>query len=160
MNRYVKWILVALAVLATPILLGIGVLLFTVDDWSRDLSTNQAETSPDTEDEDLRPLQSSLSPRDLADVVESAAATMSHWRQVSRTESGEGIEIKFVRTTGIMQYEDDIQATVNLHENGSVLNVFSISRVGKGDLGQNPRNIAELLSAVRELLAQRSSQRS
>jgi uncharacterized protein (DUF1499 family) len=59
-----------------------------------------------------------------------------------------GDEVRAVRTTRLLRFRDDVTARVSLAPDGARLELTSVSRVGKGDLGQNPRNIKELLRAV------------
>ncbi len=78
--------------------------------------------------------------------------SLPKWRLESRRDEGGSIKLHFVRTTGIMRYQDDIHVVIAPLAVGSRLNANSRSRVGKGDLGQNPRNLRELLGAVRKEL--------
>jgi uncharacterized protein (DUF1499 family) len=48
-----------------------------------------------------------------------------------------------------MKYRDDIRVQIEPAAEGTRLSAESRSRVGKGDLGQNPRNLRELLDKVR-----------
>jgi uncharacterized protein (DUF1499 family) len=48
-----------------------------------------------------------------------------------------------------MRYKDDIRLSIKPADSGSLLSAESRSRVGRGDLGQNPRNLRELLGAIR-----------
>jgi uncharacterized protein (DUF1499 family) len=57
--------------------------------------------------------------------------------------------LHFVRTTPLMRYKDDIRVRIVPAASGSRVSAESRSRIGRGDLGQNPRNLRELLAAVR-----------
>jgi uncharacterized protein (DUF1499 family) len=132
-------------------LLAIAVVLVThVEDWSRDLSTNVAATSDEARDPRLRPIASPLAPADLAERVVSAARSLPRWELVERSRDGEFIVLHFVRTTGLLQFQDDIRVRIDPAARGSRLSAESRSRVGKGDLGQNPRNLRELLDKLRQ----------
>lgn len=144
-----------MAYLSFLVTLGlIGALLYSaslVDDWSRDLSTNFAETTPLAGDEHLRPTFVPLPPQEAADLIRQAAATLPRWteqNEVDETGSQGAVLLEFVRTTPLMRYRDDVKVRVAEADGGSLIHVQSKSRVGKGDLGQNPRNIRELLGAV------------
>lgn len=126
--------------------------VFTIDDWSRDLSMNRAETSADAKDPRLHPIQSTLHPGDLAAVVETTAERLSGWRRPHREDTDEKIEIRFERTTRVWRFVDDVVVTITPTETGSELQATSQSRIGRGDLGQNPRNLVELLERVRDCI--------
>ena len=120
-----------------------------VEDWSRDLTTNVAATEDKAADERLRPMESELPPAELAGRVEAAAATLKNWRRETRAEENGGVVLHFVRTTPVLHFQDDIRVRIEPRGAGSRLSAESKSRIGKGDLGQNPRNLRELLTAVR-----------
>lgn len=53
-----------------------------------------------------------------------------------------------IRTTRFFGFEDDVTVRVAAHEGGARAEVVSASRAGRSDLGQNPRNLRELLDAL------------
>ena len=135
-------------------LLAIALVLVThVEDWSRDLTTNVAATSDDAGDERLRTIESPLGPAELADKTIAAARELPRWKLVepsAKTTDESATVLHFVRTTGLMGFQDDIRVRIEpAAGGGSRLSAESRSRVGKGDLGQNPRNLRELLDKVR-----------
>jgi len=130
---------------------GVGLALH-VEDWRRDLTTNWAVTAEDAADVRLRPIEADLPAVELARLVETAAAALPNWRLESRQETGDSIELHFARTTRLLRFADDIRVHIVAGGGGARLTAESRSRVGKGDLGQNPRNLRELLGAVRESL--------
>lgn len=135
-------LLLLLVVVAPPLLI--------IDDWSRDLTTNHAATSEGADDEALRPIHSTRSPSETAQLVERAAAELSRWELVEETSGKDGVvTLALVRTTPLLRFRDDITVTISPEGNGSIITAESQSRVGRGDLGQNPRNLKELLGAVR-----------
>jgi uncharacterized protein (DUF1499 family) len=140
------YIAIAIAALLLAI---VTIVALQVEDWRRDLTTNHAETAQDAEDSRLRPIESELPPAELAAQVSAATAGLPNWRLESRQENGESIELHFVRTTRLLRFVDDIRVRIAPTAGGSRLTAESRSRVGKGDLGQNPRNLRELLGAVR-----------
>ena len=148
------WIVlyVALAVVAV-LVLAIGLILVThVEDWSRDLSINHAATSDDAKDSRLRTMEVALPPADLAVIVGKSAAKLPRWELVEQDQAGDAIQLHYVRTTGLVGYKDDIRVRIEPGGKGSRLSAESRSRIGKGDLGQNPRNLRELLGQVRASL--------
>jgi uncharacterized protein (DUF1499 family) len=75
-----------------------------------------------------------------------AVETLPRW---SAGPSGEG-EVRAVRTTRLLRFRDDVKVRVFAEGAGAGAELTSNSRIGKGDLGQNPRNIKELLRAVED----------
>lgn len=89
-------------------------------------------------------------PRELLEAAERAIEGLSYWSLASHNESG----LRAVRATSLLRFKDDV--TIEAEPGGSPgqtrLELTSASRIGKSDLGQNPRNLRELLDALhREL---------
>jgi uncharacterized protein (DUF1499 family) len=148
---------IAAGVVAILVILGVVWLFATVDDWSRDLTTNFAATSATAEKSSLYPIISAKPPTELADLVAAAAQQLPGWELAAREENGEETALRFVRTTRFMRFKDDITVHIRPHEsNGDTppyeVSAESQSRVGKGDFGQNPRNLIELMDTLRSLL--------
>ncbi|HEX9757828.1 MAG TPA: DUF1499 domain-containing protein [Nitrospiria bacterium] len=100
---------------------------------------NVVKTGKTPEYPDIQPRSFSLS---IEKVFQSAVKTVQslpRWRVVN-TDTAQR-EIRAEATTRIFRFIDDI--TIQLQENpkGTVVQVRSASRIGKGDLGQNARNI-------------------
>jgi uncharacterized protein (DUF1499 family) len=76
--------------------------------------------------------------------VRGAVEGLPRWR----LEAQEGEVVRAVRTTRLFRFKDDVTARVSSDPKGARLELTSASRIGKGDLGQNPRNLKELLGAV------------
>jgi len=138
--------------------IGIVALLLTlwifsyIEDWSRDLTTNTAETSPTAKDQRLRTLNIALSLDDLEQNLQVISESEPLW-SYARTESIDQStrKVHLVRTTRLMRYKDDVIVTLKRVGNETSVDVYSRSRVGKGDLGQNPRNIRDLLAHIASL---------
>lgn len=142
-----------------------GKIVWMIDDWKRDWTTNHAQLSAANSDPDLRPIEINAGMEDVDGMIRAWVQTQSAWSVVSDT-NGESDETQssmrrmhLTRTTPLFRFVDDIQ--VELTSVGTEADAptrtrvvaESRSRVGKGDLGQNPRN----LKALREgLLAQAS----
>jgi len=152
---YIAFAVIGLVALAV---LPLAIWLFaTVDDWSRDLTTNHAATSPSAKQPSLHPIVSERSREELADVVVDAAQKLKGWTLAAREESKGEITIRLVRTTALMRFKDDITVHIRAAENQpppsrSEITAESRSRIGKGDFGQNPRNLAELMDKIRFML--------
>ena len=124
-------------------------LVVQVEDWSRDLSVNYAETSPNSKEPNLRTL---VTPADEAAV---RAAILKYVEQspswtLNEKAVGEQSKIALVRTSRLFRFSDDVTVSLQTTDAGTSVDAISQSRVGKGDLGQNPRNLRELLGVLRE----------
>ena len=85
-----------------------------------------------------------VDPGSLLPAVRRAVEGLPRWRLASSEED----EVRAVRKTRLFRFADDVTARVRPHPDGARLELTSASRLGKGDLGQNPRNLTELLRAV------------
>lgn len=65
--------------------------------------------------------------------------------------------LKAVRKTRFLRFKDDVTIRVSEDSEGSARAEFeSASRIGRGDLGQNSRNLKELLGALEKELRDES----
>lgn len=85
-----------------------------------------------------------IAPELLLAAFQNAIETLPRW---TVEPSGKN-ELKAVRTTRLFRFGDDVKIRVHPDGTGSRAELTSASRTGKGDLGQNPRNLKELLRAV------------
>jgi len=85
-----------------------------------------------------------LTPEGLLPAVGRAVEGLPRWS----LEAAEGSEVRAVRKTRLFRFSDDVTARVRPDPAGARLALTSASRLGRGDLGQNPRNLEELLRAV------------
>lgn len=142
--------------IALVVLLLVIWVVATVDDWSRDLTKNQAATSAEAKRPSLHPIRSQRPPRELADLVIAAANQLAGWEVVKRAHGNEETALHLVRTTRLLRFKDDITVLIrplpHIQPIGSEITAQSRSRVGKADFGQNPRNLAELMDKIRSLL--------
>lgn len=145
------WLYVALGILAVLIIGPVVVLSIYIDDWSRDLSTNHAETTRSHPNPLMQPQTISGDRTDITTKVSNAILEIPSWGIESITTEGKRTIIHATRTTKLFKFTDDIRVYINDVDDGVQITATSQSRVGKGDLGQNPRNIIELMSKVREL---------
>jgi uncharacterized protein (DUF1499 family) len=139
------------------IIARVGTMAWFMEDWRRDLTQNHAATSADARNPLLRPILMQLSPVDAARLVEQAASSLTRWEVTGTEEIAAGRLVRLVRTTPMLRFKDDI--TVRLvaqdapdGQAATLLTAESQSRLGRADFGQNPRNLVEILTGVRELL--------
>ena len=131
-----------------------AIIALRIDDWSRDWTQNTAQLSPDAEKPELRPLELSGTSIQIAERIESWIRKQPNWKLVSsETNQDQTITLKLTRTTKLFRFVDDIVVVLRPISEGHVeLNATSGSRIGKGDLGQNPRNLMELTAGLRGVL--------
>ncbi|AHY46318.1 Protein of unknown function (DUF1499) [Rubrobacter radiotolerans] len=92
-------------------------------------------------------------PEQLEGALLAAVERLPRWSFKKGIVSGEDSGLRFVRRTRVFGFKDDVTARVTaLGTEGSRLEARSASRVGKSDLGQNPRNLKELLRALQRVL--------
>lgn len=115
------------------------------------VSTNVAETRPDHPHAELRPLSLPGAPEsvypELIGVAERLGWTVA-WTDAAK------LQFEAVVQTRLLRFEDDVRVSVSPGaEGGSVVNVRSRSRIGKGDLGANTRHVMDFLAAAGALAA-------
>ncbi len=111
------------------------------------LTHNRAGTYPDSPDPSLRTRTYMADYERFFFGVVKVIEDLPRW-QVERHEIMDG-KIFATRRTRIFRFVDDIEIRVTrMNEHSVMLDVFSASRVGKGDFGQNARNIREFLGAL------------
>lgn len=107
-------------------------------------TTNWASTDGPSHP-DLAPLVLPLAPDAAVERVKAGVDSLRRWR----AESAGVAELKLTRRTGVFRFVDDITLTFRPAGPGTLVHATSRSRLGKGDLGQNRRNILELWDAIR-----------
>jgi uncharacterized protein (DUF1499 family) len=95
---------------------------------------------------DLTPLVLPLPPDKAVERVKAAVGQLPNWKIESDPADG---ELHLTRRTRVMGFVDDVKLRFLPAGPGTLIHAESRSRVGKGDLGQNRRNILELWAAIR-----------
>lgn len=141
-----KWVLVL--VLGGTVVLG-TVAMFKI--WP---TINIVETGKTPEYPDVVPRQYPASKDRVFDAALHAVSRMPRWTLVSsRPEQG---EIRVEVTTRLFRFVDDVVVRCAEQNGVTVVNVRSASRVGRGDLGQNARNIQAFFDALDSQLGDRT----
>ncbi len=140
-----RWIATfGLAVIAMVILS----LMSQIENWKRDLSINYAALDSGADDPAMHPPIIAGTPADVAQRVLNWAEQTPRWAVESQMISDQQAKIHLTRTTRIFRWVDDIHVEINQVDSGVRVDAESQSRVGKGDLGQNPRNLRALVAAL------------
>lgn len=101
---------------------------------------NIVETGATPEYAELQPSYFSADPQRVFDEAKAAAGSIERWQVVRDDVAQRTIEA--TATTATFSFVDDISIRVEpVTEFVTRVNVRSASRVGKGDFGQNARNI-------------------
>ena len=124
----------------------------------RNLTENTAETDPHADDPRLRGRTYAISfDRVWTAALELADGGLSRWRVVE-SDDQEGT-IHAESKTLVFRFVDDVHIEVGLDENGQTrVDLRSASRVGKADLGRNPRTIGTFLKRLDRALDARPEQ--
>jgi uncharacterized protein (DUF1499 family) len=80
--------------------------------------------------------------------IEKVIASLSRWR-IEHIDAPNGI-IKATRRTALWGFIDDVTIRLEAVSGGTRVHARSKSRLGKGDLGQNRRNLLQLFDAIRK----------
>lgn len=143
------WIWPTVAIVLSIAAISLALLSLYVEDWKRDFSSNTASTSDDPKSS-LPAYRSDMPAAELANHTIAAAGQLAGWH-LAKLDEGKGVvTLRFIRSTRLFRFKDDITVHIATEDGGSILRAESKSRLGKGDLGQNPRNLRELLAAVKE----------
>lgn len=121
----------------------------------RGLTQNRAHTDPSAADRRLRGRTYAIP----FDAVWTASLDVARGRirgwTVVETDDERGV-IRAESVTLLWRFVDDVRISIGLDENGQTrVDVESASRVGKGDLGRNPRTIGTFLRRLDKELAVR-----
>ncbi len=132
------------ALLTLFLVIVIAALLFV--SW-QDLTQNHAETGLDHPNPALRTRHYRLSAETLFITLRTLLKDFPRWQILDADRRTGTIMAK--RKTDLFRFVDDIQISMKeINQNHVTLNIRSASRVGKGDFGQNARNIQELLKRL------------
>lgn len=112
---------------------------------------NDVQTGRTPQYPDVQPLHVKRPPDEVFSAVAQLAGTQKRWTVVkvdpqTRTLAAEA-------RTKLWRFVDDVTVTVEAEPGGSVVNMRSRSRVGKGDLGTNAKRIKSFLRRLERTLA-------
>ncbi len=134
---------------------GLLALIVTIDDWSRDFTTNYVVMRETSEDPDLRPVVFERPADEVVDAIQEAADRIKNWEFIGAAQMEGSTMVVFERTSRVWRFKDDIILRVEDLGDRCRLGGESRSRIGYGDLGQNPRNLRRILAELRIVLDER-----
>jgi uncharacterized protein (DUF1499 family) len=142
-RRWIPWTIAAIVALA---------LVVAIDDPMRDFTTNHAAISENAEDPALKPLVFDRPAAELIEATRRAARRIKSWEYIGTARIDNSSTIVFERTGRVWRLTDDIIIRVEDLGDRSRLTGESRSRIGFGDLGQNPRNLRRILAELAVVL--------
>lgn len=148
MKQQLRWITILSRIALVVIALSAGVTLVGMNQWHRGLTVNRAEVSPDAEDPRLVSPVLAIPPSDVALRIRNWADSQPRWSIASTESSRNETRLHLTRRTRLFRFTDDVRVQLVAVESGTRVTAQSQSRLGKGDLGQNARNLRELLQAI------------
>src|SRR5262249_54763228 len=107
--------------------------------WLDGLSRNWAELDPEAEDPRLRPVVLPLEPGDAVTRAASLIAALPRWSVVAAAPAAGTLQA--ARKTRVWRFVDDVHLRFEPAPRGTRMLGRSQSHVGRGDLGQNARNL-------------------
>lgn len=122
----------------------------TIQRWVRGLTTNHVRLETESPDPLLRPLTLPRRPDEVAQLIESWIDAEPQWSLESRQDAADGITLHLTHRTRTIRFVDDVHVRLLADGESTKVEAESRSRIGKGDLGQNPRNLRELVGALRD----------
>ena len=151
-----KIILLLIMLLAIPIAMVVIALVKNDLPWQAEpgpmarlsmyLSHNDVSTSTDTTFPELITRQYELPAQHVLNQVKQAVEKLGWQLEKLDVESG---ELHAVVTSDLFKYRDDVYITASVMTGDkSELNIRSVSRTGKGDLGTNTRHIMDMYSTL------------
>lgn len=134
-------------IIAKPLLFSMFFIMIMGFSSCRGLTHNQAETQPNHSDLSLRARTYTITYNSFFSKLLETIKELPRWQVLSQDKTSG--EIATTRKSRLFRFVDDVRIQVVKTGTQEVtVNISSASRVGKGDFGQNARNIRELLNKL------------
>ena len=115
--------------------------------WLDGFTKNWADLTESDEDPGLRAVVVPLPPREAVTWACPVIDALPRWAVVSADPQTGSLHA--THRTALWRFVDDVRLELRPHRGGTIITGRSRSRIGKGDLGQNARNLRELTAAMR-----------
>jgi uncharacterized protein (DUF1499 family) len=102
---------------------------------------NDVETGRTPEYPDLIVQRFTAGEERVTKAARAAIGALPGWELVGAGRGPGGAELQAVARTRVLQFKDDVTVRIRRREGLAEVSVRSHSRIGKGDFGQNARNI-------------------
>jgi Protein of unknown function (DUF1499) len=109
---------------------------------------NDVETGRTPEYPDLRVQRFTAPEERVTRAARAAVTALSGWELIGSGRGPGGAELQAVASTRVLRFKDDVTVRIRRKEGLTEVAVRSRSRVGKGDFGQNARNIRAFQSEL------------
>lgn len=119
--------------------------------FTRAMTSNHATLDDREPDERLRIWRCPHQPAEVVRHLISWVNTRGRWDFAADTPLKHDTEIRLIHRSGLLRFVDDVSLALTASSNGTTVRAASMSRVGKGDLGQNRRNLIDLRNAIPDL---------
>jgi len=116
---------------------------------------NWAELDEPGGDAELANVVLPVTPVEAMQRIQTVATSLRGWKVVQADL--EKLQLELTRTTRVLRFVDDIHLRLEIVAGGTRLHGRSQARIGVGDLGQNRRNLLELIRALRREVPQPQS---
>jgi uncharacterized protein (DUF1499 family) len=116
--------------------------------WIDGLTRNWADLTEDGPDPTLRPIELPSPPAEAVTWAASVLAQERRWKVVAADPAAGTLHA--THATRLWRFVDDVRLTFLPHGPGTRVVGQSRSRLGKGDFGQNARNLRVLARLLRE----------
>lgn len=120
--------------------------------WPR---INDVETGRTPEYPDLQVKEYAAAEAEVLSAAKRAVEQLPRWSYVGSGRGPGGSELRATATTRLLRFVDDVTVRVRSEGGRTRVSVRSRSRVGKGDFGQNARNIRTFLAELDRQVASR-----
>ena len=118
--------------------------------WLDAFTKNWADLAENDPDPKLRPVSLPMPPAEAVTWVAGVVVGLNRWEVESADPAAATLHA--IHITILWRFRDDIHMRFEPEGTGTRLFAHSQARLGKGDLGKNPRNLRELTDALRQAL--------
>ena len=112
------------------------------------MTCNVARLDDRDDDERLHRWRSEHDPAEVIRHLCSWVKTRRRWEFAGEPPGVDRLEVHLLHRTRLFRFTDDVFLSLSPDGGGAVVDAVSRSRIGKGDLGQNRRNLLDLRRGI------------